>query len=145
MYTTVKIEKIINKRYLPKLCKYMNCDLNDLIISDIFYCKGGKNCIEGLYVWTEDNEYNYMYVEKGSPQKHVKTKDYFDIIYIILSEYVRKLAMNYALRNSLKNKDFRRALFAKELELWGILDKRGERKRCEHIKKILKEHPYVDE
>lgn len=101
--------------------------------------------MEGLYIWTDEASYNYMYVEKGRPQKHIKTNDFFDIVYIVLSEYVWGIAMDYAINHVTKDKDFRRALFDKEIELWSVLDKRGELKYSEYIENVLKEHPYVDE
>ncbi len=145
MYKTVEIEKIINERYVSKLSKYMKIDYDELLISNIFYHEGANNCIEGLYVWSDDIDYNYMYVEKGRVQKHIKTKSFFDILYIVLNEYVSDLALDYALCNLSKNKDFREILFDKEKEIWSILDKRGERRHNEYIEKKLEFTSYVDE
>ena len=140
LYTTKEIQTVIQKNYLKKIAKFFNGNP----ACNIFYREGGENCIEGLYIWSDEKGYNYLYTEKGRIYKHIITNDFFDIIYVVLDEYIWNLSIKYAREHLDPNKDFRRALFDRQVELWRMLDERGEKKCIEHIEKILSEHPFDD-
>lgn len=52
--------------------------------------------------------------------------------------------MDFARRNREYGKDFRRALFAKEKEIFGLFGKDFERRKAKEIEEILQKHPYND-
>lgn len=52
--------------------------------------------------------------------------------------------MNFAIRNSKEGKDFRRAFFAKEREIFSLFGKDFEERKNKEIDEILKNNPYND-
>lgn len=52
--------------------------------------------------------------------------------------------MDFAICNREKGKDFRRALFAKEKEIFSMFGKDFEKRKNEEIEDILKRNPYND-
>lgn len=54
------------------------------------------------------------------------------------------IIMNFAIRNSKEGKDFRRALFAKEREIFSLFGKDFEERKNKEIDEILKNNPYND-
>jgi len=55
------------------------------------------------------------------------------------------MANEYELENRKPNKDFRRILFTKEIELMKRLDLQWARWKKKEIDKVLSEHPYEDD
>lgn len=54
------------------------------------------------------------------------------------------IAMNFAICNREKGKDFRRALFNKEKEICSLFGNDFEKRKVEEIEEILKINPYND-
>lgn len=54
------------------------------------------------------------------------------------------IAMEYAMNNREKGKDFRRALFKKELEIYSIFGEQFEKRKKNELDEILKRNPYND-
>lgn len=54
------------------------------------------------------------------------------------------IAMEYAMNNREKGKDFRRALFKKELEIYSLFGEQFEKRKKNELDEILKRNPYND-
>ena len=52
--------------------------------------------------------------------------------------------MNFALCNREKEKDFRRAIFAKEKEIFSLFGQDFKKRKEKEIEEILKKNPYND-
>lgn len=52
--------------------------------------------------------------------------------------------MNFALCNREKGKDFRRAIFAKEKEIFSLFGQDFKKRKEKEIEEILKKNPYND-
>ena len=52
--------------------------------------------------------------------------------------------MEFAISNREKNKDFRRKLFEKEVEIYSLFGETFEKSKKREIEEILKENPYKD-
>ena len=54
------------------------------------------------------------------------------------------MAMEYAIHNRVENKDFRHALFEKEIKIYSLFGEEFEQKKCLEIAEILEKNPYND-
>lgn len=140
--STCELESIIKGHYLDKLCTYLKQQVN---LSNVFFEDSKDNNQEGIYVYTNENGYNYLFTERGTTRTHNISNDLFEIVYLVIENIVFDVALKYATENREENKDFRRKLFEKEKELWSILDEKGYLKKCLDIKNILEKNPFLDE
>jgi len=88
--------------------------------------------------------YNYVVSERGIEHERRQTKDINILLYWIINSIVFIIASDYELKNRKGNEDFRRQLFAKEIELMEQLDSKFAQWKKEELEKILEESPYED-
>ena len=68
----------------------------------------------------------------------------FEIAYLVMGDVVFNVALEFATKNRVPNRDFRRMLFEEEKKLWNVLDRRGYEMKCNEIQEILRENPFID-
>ena len=66
------------------------------------------------------------------------------MLWYVLEVVLFNVAMDYAIKNQKNGKDFRRILFAKEIELYSEFGEDFRVRKAEEINKILEINPYVD-
>ena len=99
---------------------------------------------EGMFAYTDDISYHYVFTEKGEITSHKISDDLFEISYWIYDDQVFNISLKYAKNHRENNQDLRRILFAKEMELLGLIGE-NYRNRCEiTVEEILKISPYND-
>lgn len=114
----------------------ITCNLN------IYFSTGTPHNIEGTYTYSDELGYHYVFTEKGKIRLHKITDDLFEITYWIFKDLIHCIASKYEGENRIEKQDFRRLLFAKELELFEIVGE-NYRKRFEiAVDEILKNYPY---
>jgi hypothetical protein len=131
---------------LTEYCKLKEVAEIDGIYMDIniYFAKGTPNNREGSFVFADNHGYHFVYTEHGEEKRHQITYDLFEISYWVFEEMIFMMASKFELKNRRQNQDFRRILFAKELELFGLIGDNF-RKRSEiAIDEILKIAPYND-
>ena len=85
-----------------------------------------------------------MISERGTEYERKITSDIDELMYWIFSVVTFSMACDYELNNRIEDKDSRRIMFAKQEELFGILNRDWqERERKEH-KSILINNPFDD-
>jgi len=99
---------------------------------------------EGAFAFTDELGYHYAYSEKGKVRTHRISNDLFDASYWIFSDYIFQMALKYATRHQIPDQDFRRLLFAKELELFKVLGPNYLKRAEIAIDEVLKQEPYRD-
>jgi hypothetical protein len=69
------------------------------------------------HVELKNGKYNYVVTERGEEYERKTTNDPDEILYWLISTLVYSISSNHELNNRDKNKDFRRKMFKKEVEL----------------------------
>jgi hypothetical protein len=100
---------------------------------------------EGTYVFSENNIYHYMFIEKGKIRFDNKYTSLFDISYIVLKDVISPIAKDYEFKNRNDKQDFRRIWFSKELDLWTLFGEDFYERAKQEMDEILLNHPYIDE
>ena len=94
------------------------------------------------HIEIDENGYNYVVSERGEEFERRQTKDIDKLLYWIFKQIVFIMASDYELENRKPNEDFRRQLFAKQIELMEQLDSKFAQWNKEDLDKILEESPY---
>lgn len=136
MYTTNELEKYITAQIESKL--------GSVDWTNVNFTEGNKNSVEGTYIFSKDNAYHILFAEKGKIRDEKVTTDEKKIIYSVLDIVSFDIAMKFAISNREKNKDFRRKLFEKEVEIYSLFGETFEKSKKREIEEILKENPYKD-
>ena len=96
------------------------------------------------HVEYEGDEFLYVVTERGTRYDERRTTDEDEILYWLIADVTWAMAMGYEVKNRVDGQDFRRLLFAKDIELMdGINPEWGQRKQNKY-EKILRKHPYND-
>ncbi len=136
MLSTIELEKYIKKEILDRLGKVNWGDIN--------FKEGNKNSIEGTYIFNQNNEYHILYTEKGKVKEDRVTTEKEELLCYIVEIISFDIAMEYAIKNKEEGRDFRRALFKREIEIYSLFGEKFEKKKRLEIEKILKKNPYND-
>lgn len=118
--------------------------LGDVSCSNLFFCEGTDNSVEGMYIFTKNNEYHILFVEKGKVRSDIVTNEEREVLWNAVEIFSTNIIMNFAICNRQKGKDFRRAFFAKEKEIFSQFGKDFEKRKDEEIQEVLKRNPYND-
>lgn len=97
------------------------------------------------HIEIDENGYNYVVSERGEEFERRKTKDVDKLLYWILNSIVFIMASDFELKNRKENEDFRRQLFAKEIELMVQIDSKFAQWKKEELDKVLEEYPFDDD
>lgn len=136
MKTTQELEKTIKQKIYEKIP-----NINLQIIN---FAEGSDSSPEGIYVFAENAEYIYMFTEKGSTREKIVLTDETELLWNILNSVLFEKAMEHATSSRQNGKDFRRALFSKEIELFSLFGEDFKKRKTEDIEKILLKNPYND-
>ena len=88
--------------------------------------------------------YYYVISERGHEYERKITSDLNDLLYWIFSSVTFSMACDYELQHRIEDKDGRRILFAKQLELLEVLDEKWKEKETEEHASILAKYPFDD-
>ena len=88
--------------------------------------------------------YHYVISERGNEYERKITSDLNDLLYWIFSVVTFSMACDYELKNRIEDKDSRRIIFAKQVELLGLLRKDWEEKERKEHESILLNSPFDD-
>lgn len=129
------------KKYV---CNEIQTRLGEVSCSNLFFEEGTDNSIEGTYIFNRNNKYHVLFSEKGKIRSDIVTDEEREVLWNAVGVFSTNIIMNFAIRNREKGKDFRRALFAKEKEIFSLFGKDFEERKIEEIEEILKNNPYND-
>lgn len=111
---------------------------------NLFFAEGTDNSVEGTYIFNKNNEYHIMFTEKGKIRSDIVTDEKREVLWNALQILSANIILNYAMSNREKGKDFRRALFAKEKEIFSLFGSDFKKRKDKEIEEILKKNPYCD-
>lgn len=118
--------------------------LGDVSCGNLFFTEGTDTSIEGTYIFNKNNKYHVLFTEKGKIRSEIVTEEKREVLWNALEIFSTDIIMDFAMRNREKGKDFRRALFAKEKEIFSIFGNDFDKRKEEEIEEILKRNPYND-
>jgi hypothetical protein len=91
-----------------------------------------------------DGRYDYVVTERGRELQRRTAEDEDELLYWLMSDVTRGIAIQFESRNRIRNQDSRRRWFARDVELLGKLRPEwGDRKRAEYAQ-VLSTHPFRD-
>ncbi|WP_050716253.1 MULTISPECIES: Imm63 family immunity protein [Ottowia] len=97
------------------------------------------------FVVVDEGGYRYIFEERGMIFEERKTKDGEQLLYWIMEIIISNMAYSYELEHRDPQRDPRRIAFAKELELFGIINKSWRQLKKSKLDEILKNNPFDDE
>lgn len=136
MYTTTELEKYVKNQIEEKL--------DNVDWKNIKFEEGSNNSVEGTYIFAKEKKYHILFAEKGRIREDKITTDEKVVITSVLDIISFDIAMNFAINNREKNKDFRRKLFEKEVEIYALFGEEFRNAKKREIDLILKENPFND-
>lgn len=136
VYTTTELEKYVKNQIEEKL--------DNVDWKNIKFEEGSNNSVEGTYIFTKEKKYHILFAEKGRIREDKITTDEKVVITSVLGIISFDIAMNFAINNREKNKDFRRKLFEKEVEIYALFGEEFRNAKKREIDLILKENPFND-
>ena len=136
MLSTKNLEKYVKNE--------INSRLADVTYGNVFFKKGTASSVEGTYIFTKNKEYHILYTEKGEVRSDIVTCDEREVLWHALIIISIRITSQYAKHNREPRKDFRRALFKKEIEIFALFGEDFKKRKTEEIEEILKYYPYVD-
>jgi len=96
------------------------------------------------HVEISGGHYHYVVTERGVELERRTTRDANQLMFWLLADVTFSLACEFELAHRLPGRDFRRVLFAKQVELLTGLDPAWGQRRAEELDRILREHPLED-
>lgn len=118
--------------------------LGEIPCSNLFFTEGTDNSVEGTYVFNKDKEYHILFAEKGKVRSDIVTNRKREVLWNVIGVVSVNIIMDFALCNREKGKDFRRALFRKEKEIFSLFGDDFKKRKEKEIEEILKKNPYND-
>lgn len=130
---------------IENLKKVMDESIIESTVNNIHFCYGDGGYEPGTYVYEKNGVYHYIGVgDRGGVDDEIKTSNIDDILYKIYSTITFNEAVKFAMMNREKDKDWRRVLFKKQLELLRGIGEIYYNRRSEEIETILLTSPYKD-
>lgn len=127
------------------LKKVMDESIIESTVNNIHFCYGDGGYEPGIYVYEKNGVYYYVGVgDRGGVDDEIKTLNIDDILYKIYSTITFNEAVKFAMMNREEDKDWRRVLFKRQLELLRSLGDIYYNRRSEEIETILLTSPYKD-
>ncbi len=118
--------------------------IGNIACNSLYFKEGTDNSVEGTYIFTKENNYHILFAEKGKIRNDIVTNDKREVLWNALGIFSTNIIMEYAMKNREKGKDFRRALFAKEKELYALYGEDFSERKNKEIEEILERNPYND-
>lgn len=118
--------------------------LGEFTCDNLFFTEETEHGVEGVYIFTNNNRYHIHFVEKGKTRNEIVTSEKREVLWNVVEIISINTIMNFAICNKEKGKDFRRAFFAKEKEIFSLFGKDFQERKTMEIEEILKKNPYND-
>ena len=96
------------------------------------------------HVEYEGSDLCYVVTERGCEFERRRTKDPDVLLYWLISDLAFQMASSYELRFRRANEDFRKLLFAKQIELLAAVKPQWGVRKEEELRLVLETHPYRD-
>ena len=122
----------------------INSKIDGAIWNGVYFFKGRNNYPEGTYVYSENEKYHIVSIEKGKIIEKIEYESLVDILWDVLEVVSFPISTKYATENFDKRFDYRRKLFENQIDLYSRFGENFKNKKIKEIKKILEKNPYLD-
>lgn len=136
MLSTEELKEYVYKEIQGKL--------GNITCNNLYFKEGTDNSIEGTYIFNKKNNYHILFTEKGKIRNDIVTSDEREVLWNALEIFSTNIIMDFAMKNREKGKDFRRALFVKEKEIYALYGEDFLKQKNKEIEEILERNPYND-
>jgi hypothetical protein len=96
------------------------------------------------HVELHDSAYWFVRSERGQEHERRRTTDEDELLYWLSADLIFDMALEWATAHRRHAEDFRRRLFARELELFGLLSPDWAARYRREIDAILARNPFTD-
>ncbi|MHA3116376.1 hypothetical protein E0H86_10710 [Acinetobacter sp. ANC 4635] len=96
------------------------------------------------YISIQEDNYWYISAERGEIYFDKKTNNFEELCYWIMDDFISSYSYKFELKNRVREQDFRRIVFSKQIELFGLISDEWKSRKEESIKQILKRSPFND-
>ena len=97
------------------------------------------------HIEVDNSAYHYVIVERGQELKRISTADLDELLYHVFRDVTFSMSTTLEVQSRRPREDFRRQLFAINLNLLGQLEPHWQDRYQHELDKILKEYPFNDE
>lgn len=96
------------------------------------------------HVEIKDGQYHLITTERGLELSRRSTKEKDELLYWLISLDTFWMGVEFELQNRIEGQDFRRLLFARQIELLKRVDSDWAKRKGKEIELILAKHPFKD-
>ena len=97
------------------------------------------------HIEADSRGYHYVVVERGQELRRDTTRDLNELLYHVFESVTFTLACDYERTHRIAGEDFRRQLFARQVELLSSLSQTWAERELRDHQKILQQHPFNDQ
>jgi hypothetical protein len=97
------------------------------------------------HVEHEGDELIYVVTERGARFEERRTRDPDELLFWLVSDLTRQMALDFELAHRVESEDSRRQWFAKHLELLTAVKPEWASRKKREYDELLVEHPYDDD
>lgn len=140
----LKKERLSHKELEHYVKREVSEKLGEVDWKRINFSEGFDHSPEGVYVFEKNGEYHFLFTEKGKIREDIDTVVEKEILWNVVGIFAFDMALEYAKKHREEGKDFRRALFRKEIEICALFGETFKQRRIREVEEILREYPYKD-
>lgn len=109
------------------------------------YISVSENVNNSTIVYYDKNKYFIKHLGIRESENELKEyNNYSDFIWSLLDEIIVAKSINYTSLHKVVGKDFRRVMFAKQIELMYLYSEDFGKRKEQEVNKILESYPYSD-
>jgi hypothetical protein len=105
---------------------------------------GSSQYDDGPHVEVSPQGMHYVVFERGQELERITTRDTDELLWHVFKHVTSWLASSFELAHRLPGQDFRRVMFAKQVELLQALSPAWARRESAEHERILANHPFDD-
>lgn len=110
-------------------------------LSEINFTKNTPGSEEGVYVFSDQQGYHFVYSERGNETKHKVTDNLFEITFWTINNLISSTVLELMSRNLEKIDNQRKFIFEQRLNILGKVGENYKKAGEIEISEILKENP----
>ncbi len=108
---------------------------------ELHFTKNSSGSEEGIYIFSDQQGYHFVYSERGNETKHKVTDNLFEITFWTINSFVGSIAFDFMKKNIKDVENQRKYVFEQRLMLLGKIGTNYKKAGEIEIDEILKENP----
>lgn len=117
--------------------------IQDLVnLEELYFMQNHSGSAEGVYIFSDEQGYHFVYSERGSETRHKLTDNLFEITYWTIHEFVSSIAFEMLKNNISMIENQREYIFKQSLSLMEKIGPNFKKEEEIRIDELIKENPY---